>query len=261
MPTSTPRCALRDAIVAAVRRGELPEDAPADAAERVRRLAAWTLGQTARHPRGGRATARRRASAVRAGSPPPARRQGHRRRRAPRGLPLIARGARGRVRAAAQHRHRRRDAVGRRRAARRAAARHHLGRGCAPTTWPACPDPALPVLPAAAAARWCWWSATRTATRGWPRRWTATLEVRPDAVVVEMGVPVAITGGVHLATYGATRACGQAAAELIAGSESRHPRRGRWPPDAAPLVITQTPPAATRPLTSGWSCSRSIMSS
>ena len=45
-----------------------------------------------------------------------------------------------------------------------------------------------------------------------------TLAVRPDTIVVEMGVPVAVAGGVHLATYGATRACGQAAAEIIAGA-------------------------------------------
>ncbi|AGL19609.1 glycoside hydrolase family 3 protein [Actinoplanes sp. N902-109] len=45
-----------------------------------------------------------------------------------------------------------------------------------------------------------------------------TLSVRPDAIVVEMGVPVVVSGGVHLATYGATRACGQAAAELLAGT-------------------------------------------
>ncbi|BCJ55634.1 hydrolase [Actinoplanes sp. NBRC 14428] len=45
-----------------------------------------------------------------------------------------------------------------------------------------------------------------------------TLAVRPDAIVVEMGVPVAVSGGVHVATYGATRACGQAAAELLAGA-------------------------------------------
>jgi beta-N-acetylhexosaminidase len=44
------------------------------------------------------------------------------------------------------------------------------------------------------------------------------LEVRPDAVVVEMGVPVRVLGGVHIATFGATRALGQAAAELIAGT-------------------------------------------
>ena len=34
---------LRDAIVAAVRSGELPEERLRDAAARVRRLAAWTL--------------------------------------------------------------------------------------------------------------------------------------------------------------------------------------------------------------------------
>jgi beta-N-acetylhexosaminidase len=40
---------------------------------------------------------------------------------------------------------------------------------------------------------------------------------RPDAVVVEMGVPVATLGAVHVATYGATSVSGQAAAELLAG--------------------------------------------
>jgi beta-N-acetylhexosaminidase len=50
-----------------------------------------------------------------------------------------------------------------------------------------------------------------------------TLAVRPDAIVVEMGVPVAISGGLHLATYGATRACGQAAAEIIAGTSVPRP--------------------------------------
>ena len=45
-----------------------------------------------------------------------------------------------------------------------------------------------------------------------------TLAVRPDAIVVEMGLPVAISGGLHIATYGATRSCGQAAAEVIAGA-------------------------------------------
>jgi beta-N-acetylhexosaminidase len=41
---------------------------------------------------------------------------------------------------------------------------------------------------------------------------------RPDAIVVEMGVPVTVLGGVHVSTFGATRALGKAAAELIAGS-------------------------------------------
>jgi beta-N-acetylhexosaminidase len=43
------------------------------------------------------------------------------------------------------------------------------------------------------------------------------LEIRPDAVVVEMGIPVTVAGGVHIATHGATRALGRAAAEIIAG--------------------------------------------
>ncbi|MEU8238746.1 glycoside hydrolase family 3 N-terminal domain-containing protein [Actinoplanes missouriensis] len=46
---------------------------------------------------------------------------------------------------------------------------------------------------------------------------SAVLAVRPDAIVVEMGIPVEVTGGVHIATHGATRALGLAAAELIAG--------------------------------------------
>ena len=45
----------------------------------------------------------------------------------------------------------------------------------------------------------------------------AVLAARPDTIVVEMGLPVTVAGGVHIATYGATRACGRAAAELIAG--------------------------------------------
>ncbi|WP_417629331.1 glycoside hydrolase family 3 protein [Paractinoplanes rhizophilus] len=49
------------------------------------------------------------------------------------------------------------------------------------------------------------------------------LAARPDAIVVEMGVPVTVLGGVHIATYGATRACGLAAAELIAGSQMPAP--------------------------------------
>ena len=52
--------------------------------------------------------------------------------------------------------------------------------------------------------------------------WIATaldrvLAVRPDAIVVEMGIPVTVAGGLHIATHGATRASGRAAAELIAG--------------------------------------------
>jgi beta-N-acetylhexosaminidase len=44
------------------------------------------------------------------------------------------------------------------------------------------------------------------------------LGARPDTVVVEMGVPQAAPrGGLHIATYGAARVCGVAAAEVIIG--------------------------------------------
>ncbi|MFI2648265.1 glycoside hydrolase family 3 protein [Micromonospora fulviviridis] len=44
------------------------------------------------------------------------------------------------------------------------------------------------------------------------------LATRPDAVVVELGVPELVTGAVHVATHGATRATAVAAAELLAGA-------------------------------------------
>jgi beta-N-acetylhexosaminidase len=42
------------------------------------------------------------------------------------------------------------------------------------------------------------------------------LAARPDAVVVEMGIPIAVLGDTHVATYGATTVAGLAAAELLA---------------------------------------------
>ncbi len=45
-----------------------------------------------------------------------------------------------------------------------------------------------------------------------------TLAARPDAVVVELGVPELVIGAVHVATHGATRAAARAAAELLAGA-------------------------------------------
>ncbi|MDF3141277.1 MULTISPECIES: glycoside hydrolase family 3 protein [unclassified Streptomyces] len=46
----------------------------------------------------------------------------------------------------------------------------------------------------------------------------ALLEARPDTIVVEMGVPQASPrGALHIATHGAARVCGRAAAEAIAG--------------------------------------------
>ncbi|WP_367320896.1 glycoside hydrolase family 3 protein [Streptomyces sp. HUAS ZL42] len=44
------------------------------------------------------------------------------------------------------------------------------------------------------------------------------LAARPDTIVVEMGVPQAAPrGALHIATHGAARVCGRAAAEVIAG--------------------------------------------
>ncbi|MER7153275.1 hypothetical protein ABT366_20910, partial [Streptomyces lydicus] len=46
----------------------------------------------------------------------------------------------------------------------------------------------------------------------------ALLAARPDTAVVEMGVPQAPPrGALHLATHGAARVCGQAAAEALTG--------------------------------------------
>lgn len=48
---------------------------------------------------------------------------------------------------------------------------------------------------------------------------TTLLTARPDTVVVEMGVPQsAPTGSLHIATHGAARVCGLAAAEVITGA-------------------------------------------
>jgi len=41
---------------------------------------------------------------------------------------------------------------------------------------------------------------------------------RPDAIVVEMGIPMAVLGATHLATYGATTVAGRAAAERLAAT-------------------------------------------
>lgn len=48
------------------------------------------------------------------------------------------------------------------------------------------------------------------------------LAARADTVVVEMGVPRAEPrGALHIATHGAARVCGRAAAEVVAGTAPR----------------------------------------
>jgi beta-N-acetylhexosaminidase len=44
------------------------------------------------------------------------------------------------------------------------------------------------------------------------------IAARPDAIVVEMGVPAGQLGAHQISTYGASTACGIAAAELLAGT-------------------------------------------
>jgi len=220
---------LRDAIVAAVRSGELAEDRLAEAAARVRDLGAWsTRAQT-------RSGARAAAGGARPGELA--------------AVPPSTNGANG-------------SAVGFEAARRALKVTISEGAASLPIRRPAhvvefapprniaigaetpwgvgaplddllpgttsvrltaddlegLADPAAPVL-AGAEGR-----ALVLVARDVHRHpWLATalarvLEARPDAIVVEMGVPVTLLGGVHIATHGATRACGLAAAELIAGS-------------------------------------------
>ncbi|MEU5097338.1 glycoside hydrolase family 3 protein [Streptomyces sp. NPDC020996] len=192
---------LRDALVTAVRAGELPEERLADAAERVRRLARWT------------------AAARAAG-----------------------------VLGAAD------DEVGLR-AARRAL-RLTGADGFTPLTEPPYVAAFAPVANIAVGAETPWGVAAElvrllpgTETGSFtgadagrealaaagPRRivavvrdehrhpWMAAaldtlLRARPDTVVVEMGIPQAPPrGALHIATHGAARVCGRAAAEVVAG--------------------------------------------
>lgn len=49
----------------------------------------------------------------------------------------------------------------------------------------------------------------------------ALLAARPDTAVVEMGVPQAPpSGALHIATHGAARVCGRAAAEVVVGKDA-----------------------------------------
>ncbi|WP_051846031.1 glycoside hydrolase family 3 protein [Streptomyces sp. NRRL F-5053] len=70
---------------------------------------------------------------------------------------------------------------------------------------------------------------------GWmARALAALLRHRPDAVVVEMGVPTDDRpGAVHLATHGATRVSGVAAAELLTGQAPPEQRRATGEPATA----------------------------
>ncbi|MGI5269865.1 glycoside hydrolase family 3 protein [Nonomuraea sp. CA-218870] len=197
---------MRDAIAAAVMDGLLPEERLADAARRVRELALWTTSGSTADPAAGDGevglVAARRALRVT-------------RRADPASLPLSS----------APH-------------VVELAPETHLAIDKT-TPWGVA-APLAGLLPGTTATRFTAGEATGPAIEdllaevdGRPlvivvrdahrHAWQAEalfhlLSARPDAVVVEMGLPHrADLGAVHIATYGAARVCGQAAAEVLAG--------------------------------------------
>ncbi|MEU7063344.1 glycoside hydrolase family 3 protein [Streptomyces sp. NPDC046161] len=193
---------LRDALVAAVREGALPEERLADAAARVRDLAEWTRGKRAAAvpgaPEGsapgiGLTAARRalvltgRASAVEA--------------------PYVATLA----------------------PVANIAVGDETPWGVAAELAALLPGTAAGVYREGAGAREILAAAgDRTVVavvrdahrhRWMTRALDALVAARPDTVVVEMGLPRAEPrGALHIATHGASRVCGRAAAEVIAGA-------------------------------------------
>jgi beta-N-acetylhexosaminidase len=204
---------LRDGIVEAVRLGQLPEARLTEAAERVRQLAAWTsrAGRGGPAPDGagsaiGLAAARR---AVRVTVDPEI--DGH--------SPLPLTGPAYVVEFASPHN----IAIGAETPWGMGAPLAALLPGTTTARFTAADLPAGGELPArvlAAAANRPLVLVVRDLHR---HEWMAeavgrALVARPDAVVVELGLPVRVAGRIHLATYGATRAGARAAAELLCGA-------------------------------------------
>ncbi|MER7827075.1 glycoside hydrolase family 3 protein [Streptomyces sp. NPDC096097] len=190
---------LRDALVAAVREGALPEERLADAAARVRALAAWTRGaRPDAQPEGSRAsgigqTAARRAVLVTGSAKPLT-------------APYVA------TLAPVAN-----IAVGDETPWGVAAELAELLPGTEAGVFPE-GSRAGDVL--AAAGDRTVVAVVRDAHRHpWmAQALDALVEARPDTVVVEMGLPRARPrGALHIATHGASRVCGRAAAEVIAG--------------------------------------------
>ncbi|WFE66746.1 glycoside hydrolase family 3 protein [Micromonospora sp. WMMD714] len=206
---------LRDAIVAAVLSGELPEERLAEAAKRVGQLAEWStaarLGRPADAPRPvdgspvGLTAARR---AVRVSGDPAGR------------LPLP--GAAHVVEFAPPHN----IAIGAETPWGLGAPLAELLPGTTTVRLTEADLSAEPADLAATAGDPAGGVAGRPLVlvvrdlhrHGWMRAAVdRALASRPDAVVVELGVPELVTGRLHLATHGATRAAARAAAELLAG--------------------------------------------
>ncbi|MGX1133032.1 beta-N-acetylhexosaminidase [Streptomyces glaucescens] len=202
---------LRDALVTAVRSGELPEERLADAAERVRGLAAWTAsaaGARSAAPAGGQLAG-------------PAGADGE----------VGLRAARRALRATGT------DAFTPVTGAPYVAALTPVANIAVgdETPWGVAAELAA-LIPGTEAGTFTGEGAGGAALAAAGERrivavvrdehrhaWMATaldtlLRARPDTVVVEMGVPQAAPrGALHIATYGAARVCGRAAAEVIAG--------------------------------------------
>jgi beta-N-acetylhexosaminidase len=193
---------LRDALVTAVRTGELPEERLADAAERVRALARWTAAASAAPPAAerepadvGLVAARRALTVTRAPSYEPVG-----------AAPFVAA-----FTPVAN------IAVGDETPWGVAAELARLLPGTETGSF-AGEGAATAVLAAAGSRRVV--AVVRDEHR---HPWMAAaldtlLGERPDTIVVEMGIPQAPPrGALHIATHGAARVCGRAAAEVIAG--------------------------------------------
>lgn len=190
---------LRDALVSAVRSGELPEERLADAAARVRALARWTAeaksgAETAvPDPEIGLIAARRALTVTRAGSAAPVTEPVHVAQFNP--APNIAVGDETPWGVAAELR--------------------RLLPGSTAGSFSG-PDAGREALAAADGRRIV--AVVRDEHRhAWMGAALDTvLAARPDTVVVEMGVPQAPPrGALHIATHGAARVCGVAAAEAV----------------------------------------------
>lgn len=190
---------LRDALVAAVRSGELPEERLSDAAARVRELARWTAegrrgaAGVAPEPEIGLTAARRALRVTRAGAAAPVD-----------GPVFVARFS-----------PEANIAVGDETPWGVAAELRRLLPGSASGSFTGA-DAGAAALAAAEGRRIV--AVVRDEHR---HAWMgaaldALLAARPDTVVVEMGVPQAPPRGApHIATHGAARVCGVAAAEAV----------------------------------------------
>ncbi|MGC4789972.1 glycoside hydrolase family 3 protein [Micromonospora sp. DT178] len=198
---------LRDAIVAAVVAGDLPEERLAEAAKRVGQLAAWTVAARADRPHRPRPTAAGSAVGLAAA------RRALRVTTAPAGVGALPLAGPAHV---VEFEPPRNIAIGPETPWGLAAP---LADQLAGTTTVRYAEADVPADPTAGAAGRCLVLVVRDLHRhDWMRASVSrALAARPDAVVVELGVPELVTGAVHVATHGATRAAAHAAVGLLTG--------------------------------------------